>query len=172
MRKGLVLVLSALLVAFASASVAQAGGNPLNQGYSKPAAGGSYVGPAGCFAHGGSVNVPEGVPFTAFGGWAAATIGEVVEWLHASTNTLSVNGGPPIDMTPHFAGLTSDWVPGTAEWADIFFYQVTTLAPGESVHLAWFTATSHAMPDGFMNFPGKPGGASAFTFTCTVTGAA
>lgn len=170
MKKQLILVLCALLVVCAFVGVAQAADNPLNEGYSRPAAGGSYVPIVGCFANGGLVAVPAGVPFTVYGGWGALRIGEVIDWLHGSTNTLSVDGGAPIDLTPYFAGLSSDWTPGS--WSDIFFYQVTTLGPGESVQLAWSTATSHTTPDGVTNFPGKPVGPSGFTFTCTVTGAA
>jgi len=169
MRKRLTFALCALFVVFAFAGVAQAAGNPLDQGYSQPAAGGSYVAIAGCFARGGSVTVPAGVPVTVYGGWAALRIGQVKDWLNGSTNTVSVDDGASIDMTPYFAGLTSNWVPGL--WADIFFYQVGTLAPGESVNLAWTTGANRPMPDGVTNFPGKPPTPVAFTFTCTVTGA-
>ena len=169
MRKTLGVIAAAILGAIACAGAAQGGTNPLDQGYSKPTPGGSYVAVVGCFSHGGAATVPAGAPFTVFGGWGAAEIGEVEDWIHGSTNTLSVDGGTPIDMAPYFRGLTSAWFPGTP-WADIFFYQLPALAPGESVSVAYFTASSHPIVDGVTGFPG-PASAFRFTFTCTVTGA-
>lgn len=168
MRKLFVVIVALLVVLVAAAS---ASANPIDQGYSRPAPGGSYVAVVGCFAHGGAVTVPSGTPFTVFAGWAAARIGQVEDWLHGSTNTLSIDGGTPIDMSPYFRGLTSAWGPGIP-WADVFFYQLPALAPGESVSLAYFTATSHPMVDGVTGFPGPAQPAGSFTFTCTVTGSA
>ncbi len=167
MKKDIVLALCAVLVLCASAGVAQAAGNPHDQGYSHPAAGGSEVAIVGCYSNGGSVTVPAGTPFTVYGGWGASSIGLVNDWLHGSTNTVSVDGGPAIDMTPYFAGLTSAWSPG--QWADIFFYQVTTLAPGESVQVTWFSASNHPITDGTTR--GTGAGSYTDTFICTVTGA-
>jgi hypothetical protein len=169
MRKALALMVSALTAALVLAAAAQAAGDPHDQGYTRPAPGGSYVAVVGCFANGGSTTVPAGTPFTVFAGWGAAHIGQVVEWLNQSTNTLSLDGGTPIDMSPYFAGLTSEWIPGN--WADIFFYTVPALAPGQSMQLAYYTATSHPTQDGVTGFPGPPVQASSFTFSCTVTGA-
>lgn len=167
MRKTLVCAASAIVVAVVLAAAAQAAGNPNDQGYTRPAPGGSYVPLVGCFLNGSSATVPAGTPFTVFAGWGAAHIGEVVEWLNQSTNTLSVDGGTPIDMSPYFAGLTSQWLPGN--WADIFFYTLPALAPGESTQLAYYTATSHPTHDGVTGFPGPAAPAGSFTFTCTVT---
>jgi hypothetical protein len=169
MRKALVLTVSALTTALVLAAAAPAAGNPHDQGYTRPAPGGSYVAVVGCFTHGGSTTVPAGTPFTVFAGWGAAHIGQVVEWLNQSTNTISVDGGTPIDMSPYFAGLTSQWVPGN--WADIFFYTLPALTPGQSTQLAYYTATSHPTEDGVTGFPGPPAQSSSFTYTCTVTGA-
>ncbi len=156
------LVLGVALVALAAtASSAQA--------YTKPAPGGSYVSLAGCFKNGGATTVPANVPFTVFGGWAAANRGLVIDWLDAQIDTLSIDGGPAIDLTPYFLGLTDEWDTSNGTgWADIFFYQVRTLAAGQSVNLAWTTGTTRPTPDGITL--GKPGGPSSFTFTCTVTG--
>ncbi|MDE3190298.1 MAG: hypothetical protein KGL94_05700 [Acidobacteriota bacterium] len=169
MRKALVLAVSALTAALLLGAAAQAADNPHDQGYTRPAPGGSYVAVVGCFANGGSTTVPAGTPFTAFAGWGAAHIGQVVAWLNESTNTLSVDGGAPIDMSPYFAGLTSQFIPGN--WADIFFYTLPALAPGQSEQLAYSTATSHPTEDGVTGFPGPPQPAGSSTFTCTVTGA-
>lgn len=169
MRKALVITVPALVAALVFAAAVQAAGNPHDHGYTRPAPGGSYVAVVGCFAHGGSTTVPAGTPFTVFAGWGAAHIGQVVEWLNQSVNTLSVDGGAPIDMSPFFAGLTSQWVPGN--WADIFFYTLPALAPGQSQQLAYYTATSHPATDGVTGFPGPPQPAGSFTFKCTVTGA-
>ena len=164
----LAVVLLAVLGVVGVASAAGTGGNPHDQGYTRPT-GASYVAVVGCFAHGGSTTVPAGAPFTVFAGWGAAHIGQVVEWLNESTNTLSVDGGTPIDMSPYFAGLTSQWVPGN--WADIFFYTLPALAPGQSERVAYYTATRHPTQDGVTGFPGPPAPAGSFTYTCTVTGA-
>ena len=168
-RKAPLLMVSAVMGALVFAAAAQAASNPHDQGYTRPAPGGSSVAVVGCFANGGFTTVPAGTPFTVFGGWGAAHIGQVVEWLNVSTNTLSVDGGTPVDMSPYFAGLTSEWVPGN--WDDIFFYTLPALAPGQSTQLAYYTATSHPTQDGVTGFPGPPAPAGSFTFACTVTGA-
>lgn len=170
MRRQFVIGVGVLLVVLVTAAAAaQAAGNPVDQGYSHPAPGGSYVAVVGCFSNGGAVTVPSGAPFTVFAGWGAAELGQVEDWLHGSTNTLSIAGGAPIDMSPYFRGLTSVWFPGTP-WADIFFYQLPALAPRASVSVAYVTATSHPMVDGATGFPGPAQPAGSFTFTCTVTG--
>lgn len=157
------------IVAAVFAAAAPAAGNPHDEGYTRPAPAGSYVGVIGCFVNGGFATVPAGTPFTVFAGWGAAHIGQVVEWLNESTNTLVVDGGAPIDLSPYFAGLSSEWVPGN--WADIFFYTLPALAPGQSEQLVYSTATSHPTQDGVSDFPGPPLPAVSFTYTCTVTGA-
>src|SRR5947209_15768550 len=105
MRKTLVCAVSAIVVAVVLAAGAKAAGNPHDQGYTRPPTGGSYVALVGCSVNGGSTTVPADTPFAVFAGWGAAHIGQVVEWLNQSTNTLSVDGGTPIDMSPYFAGL-------------------------------------------------------------------
>ena len=161
--------LLALVVVAACAGTSRAGTNPVDQGYTRPT--GSSVAIVGCFVHGGSATVPAGAPFTVFGGWGAARIGQVLDWVHGSTNTLSVDGGAPLDLSPYFRGLTSQWAPD-GNWYDVFFYELPALAPGQSVDLTYFTALNHPMVDGVTNFPGPPMPAGGFTYTCTVTGAA
>lgn len=166
MRQGL-LTTTALLVALFVAAGASA--TPPDQGYSRPTdanSGGPYVLPIGCQALlGGSVTVPAGQPFTVLAGWGAKHTGQVTEWVNSSSNTLSVNGGSPIDMSPYFRGLTHEWVPD-GNWSDIFFYQLPALAPGQSDTIVYVTAIAHAWYDGFTH--GQPG---STTYTCTVTGA-
>jgi len=168
MRKAAVVSFGIMIFAFAAASAAQAGANPLDQGYTRPT-GASYVAIIGCFSNGGSARVPANAPFTAFAGWAAETIGQVNDFLHGSTNTLSIDLGAPIDMSPYFRGLTHEWT-GDDEWADIFFYQLPALAPGHSVELAYSSTAVHPIADGETGFPGPPAPAGGFTYTCTVTG--
>ena len=73
-------------------------------------------------------------------------------------------------MTPYFAGLTQGWdVDNPDRWADIFFYPIGELAVGQSETVAWTYASSRGTPDGITR--GNPGGASSFTFTCTLVGA-
>ncbi|HUZ70136.1 MAG TPA: hypothetical protein VMU65_10520 [Candidatus Saccharimonadales bacterium] len=171
--KVLPVVLGIVLLACTSAGVALASGNPLDQGYTRPSDS-SSVNIFGCFKQsnfqGGSVTVPAGLPFVVYGGWSASTIGEVRDWLNGTTNMLSVGGGPSLDMTPYFLGLTHEWNP--PYWSDIFFYPVGALAAGDTVTIAWTMDSSRPMPDGATNFPGRPPAGGVATFTCTVTGGA
>jgi hypothetical protein len=161
------LVLGAALVALAVTASAQAYTRPNDP---------SYVAIVGCYApppngHGGVQTVPADTPITVFGGWNAKTRGQVIDWLHASTNTLSVDGGPAIDMTPYFAGLTQEW--NNPLWSDIFFYQIGSVSVGQSATVAWTTSTSRPTPDGSTQGHNAGGLApnSPFTFTCTLIGA-
>ena len=169
MRKTLLVLATVLLVAFVAAAEANAG--PPDQGYSAPADtnnGGPDVDPIGCqLNHGGSVTVPAGIPVTVHAGWAAKTVGEVFAQVNGSTNTLSIDGSSPIDMSPDFRGLTHEWDgPTDPNWSDIFFYQLPALTAGQSETIAYYEATNHPTYDGYTH--NQPGSA---TFTCTVTGA-
>jgi hypothetical protein len=161
------LVFGVALVALAVTASAQAYTRPNDP---------SSVAIVGCAApppngHGGFQTVPADTPITVFAGWGAKTRGQVIDWLDASTNTLNVNGGPAIDMTPYFAGLTQEWNPG--QWSDIFFYQIGSLSVGQSETVDWTWSTSRPTPDGSTQGDNSGGLAphSPFTFTCTLTGA-
>lgn len=168
MRKAAVVWTAMLVVAFA-ASAAQAATDSVDQGYTKPT-GPSDVALFVCFANGGYASVPANTPFTVFAGWAAESIGQVYDVLQGSTNTLSVDGGAPIDLSPYFQGLTHEWT-GDDDWADIFFYQLPPLAlGGQPVELTFSYATEHPITDGESGFPGPPAPVGSFTSTCTVTG--
>lgn len=111
--------------------------------------------------------MPAGEPFTVMGGWQAKTTGQVQAWLNGSINTLSVDGGSPIDLSPYFQGMTHEWAgPTDPNWGDIFFYDLPALAPGESVTVAYFSAINHPVFDGYTHT--QP---TSTTWTCTVTGA-
>jgi hypothetical protein len=169
MRKELLVLATVLLVAFIAAAGATAA--PPDQGYSRPAdanIGGPDVIPVGCQAlHGGSVTVPAGEPFTVWSGWGAKTFGEIHEWVDGTTNTLSIDGGSPIDMSPYFLGPTHEWLgPTDPNWSDIFAYQLPALAAGQSETIVYYAAINHTMDDGYNVY--QP---SSTTYTCTVTGA-
>jgi hypothetical protein len=160
------LVIGASLVALAVTAAAQAYTRPNDP---------SSVSIVGCWTpppngHGGVQTVPADTPITAFGGWDAKTRGQVIDWLDASTNTLSVNGGPAIDMRPYFAGLTHEW--NYPQWSDIFFYQIGSLSVGQSETVSWTTSTSRPTPDGGTQGDNAGGLApnSPFTYTCTLVG--
>jgi hypothetical protein len=161
------LVLGAALVSLVVIASAQAYTRPHDP---------SDVAIVGCWAappdgHGGVQTVPADTPITVFGGWAAKTRGQVIDWLDASTNTLSVNGGQAIDLQPSFAGLTQEWA--NPQWADIFFYQIGTLSAGQSETVAWTTSTSRPTPDGGTQGDNSGGLApnAPFTYTCTLSAA-
>lgn len=151
------LVMSCVLVALATAAAAQ--------GYTKPTDP-SSVAVAGCAAQGGTATVPADTPITVYAGWGAKTRGQVQDWLNASTNTLSVGGGPAVDMSPYFAGITHEFVP--PDWADIFFYGIGTLAAGHSTTVVWTSSTSRPTPDGSTQGIGHPQ-PTDLTFSCTIT---
>ena len=113
----------------------------------------SDVAIVGCYAGGGVKIVPADTPITVFGGWGASNRGQVIDWLNATTNTFSVDGGPAVDLTPYFAGLTQGWDPNNNpdDWADIFFYPVGELAVGQSETVAWTYASSRGTPDGWVS---------------------
>ena len=154
----LLCVFCVAIVALAATASAQAYTRPTDP---------SYVGIVGCWKNGGVETVPSNTPITVFAGWTATNRGLVLDWLHAATNTLSVNGGPAIDLTPYFAGLTQGWDPNNPDyWSDIFFYPIGELAVGQSLTVAWTVSTSRAIFDGIARYP-----AGTATFTCTVLGA-
>lgn len=168
MRRSAVVGLGIVFFAVVASS-AWASTSPIDQGYTRPT-GASDVAIVGCFSNGGSATVPANAPFTVFAGWGAERIGQVYDQLNGSTNTLSIDGGAPIDMSPYFRGLTHEWT-GDDDWADIFFYQLPALAPGQSVEVAYSYVDEHPITDGETGFPGPPQPAGGFTFTCTITGA-
>jgi hypothetical protein len=138
------------------------------QAYSRPT-NPSDVSVVGCYANGGVRTVPAETPITVFGGWEASNRGQVIDWLNATSNTINVDGGQVIDLTPYFAGLTQDWdVNNPDNWADIFFFPISELAVGQSETVAWTYTSSRGTPDG--SYAGNPGGAHSFTFTCTMIG--
>ena len=175
MKKALLLAILGLAL---NASAVQAATNPHDQGYTRPfptpqyagygADHNYYIAVPGCAFHGGHATVPAGTAFTVFGGWGASHIGQVLDWVHGSTNTITVNG-VTTDLSLYFAGLTNEWVPG-GDWADIFFYPVAALSIGASDSVTYHTSVEHPMIDGETNFPGPPAPAGASSFRCTVTG--
>ena len=125
----------------------------------------SYVAVVGCFSRGGEQAVPADTPITVFGGWGASHPGLVEDWLHGSVNTISVNGGPAVDLSSYFAGITDEWNP--PDWADIFFYPIGQLAVGQTVTVAYTYTIEHRLTDGINGFA-NPGDSE--TFRCTITG--
>ena len=157
----LLLVLCAVVAALVTATAAQA--------YTRPTDPAS-VAIIGCATQGGVRTVPADTPITVFAGWESANRGLVTEAVNGSTNTLSVDGGPGIDLAPYFQGPEprSEWNPnGTNDWVDFFFYTVPAVALGQSETVAYTYIINHKMSDGLGNTAER---GDTHTFTCTLVG--
>jgi hypothetical protein len=103
-------------------------------------------------------------------GFAETRQGILQAWLNAETTTLSVNGGPALD-------LSGDWTPPTrqsdASWAAFVSDDMgITLAAGQSLTFAFQIALSHPVPEvvGGSRPEVNPRGSQGIG-TCTVTAA-
>ena len=129
------------------------------------------VGATRCALDGGAATVAAGSAVTVRGGWAAATRGLVEDFLHAQQTTISVNGGPAVDISGSYQAASGNWR------TDVFYPTGITLATGESLIFTLRVTTSHRLHDGLVfedGTSGKPRFAEAgilFAVTCTVTGA-
>jgi hypothetical protein len=119
------------------------------------------------------VTVPAGTDVVARIGYAAGTYGLVEAALRGTTNTLSVNGGPAVDLFPFFGPIGQN---GTGFVSFAYYDTGIVLQPGESATLTLDSVLLHPLPDliGFVNGDsGRPIVYPAQTLiagTCTVTG--
>src|SRR5262245_30202899 len=66
----------------------------------------SDVNPLFCAASGGQTTRPAGTELRLRLGENSYTSGNLVAWLNAETTTVSINGGPVIDLTNNFNPIT------------------------------------------------------------------
>jgi hypothetical protein len=131
------------------------------------------VGAFGCFAGGGTRIVPAGSTIVVRQGFAEQTRGVLTTFLGAQTSTVSVNGGPAVDVS---GGYSAPAQQPDGSWAS-FVNSPTgiTLAAGESLTFAFTLTLSHVVPEVLIpplgGEPGKPAFNPATTqvWSCTVT---
>lgn len=123
----------------------------------------------GCSLQGGQATVAAGTPLQARGGWAAKNRGLVQDFLGSQTTSLSVDGGPTVDMT--YGPITQN---GRDDWGVRFAYGLPALAAGQAMTVLESLSLSHAMPDGLTfqsDDNSKPSlwGPGTLVWTCIVT---
>lgn len=135
------------------------------------AAADSVVGTSNCLlANGGQVTRPAGSTIVVRNGFATKTYGLGVNFLNAQSTTVSVNGGPAVDISALY-GAPAEPIGGT--WQTNAYYEtgVTLTNPGDTMTFTISVSVSHLITD-VQAEPGKPlfgGPGVIFSGTCTVT---
>ena len=124
--------------------------------------------------HGGAVTVPAGTQVVVTEGWATKSLGLTQDFLKAQTTTISVNGGPALDVSGFWGPPESH----PLAWETSFSYPTgIVLGTGESLTFTVTTSISHRLLDGLFFASGTGGKplfsdpGTLFEFSCTVTGA-
>jgi hypothetical protein len=131
----------------------------------------AFVSAYGCAnVHGGQATVPAGSSVTVRQRIAETRRGVLLAWLTAQSTSLSVNGGPTLDLTGDWSspGQQSDGSWLTTVDADTG----VTLAAGQSLTFAFEITLAHPVPE--VVGGGQPGSnpaGSQGVWTCTVTAA-
>jgi hypothetical protein len=135
------------------------------------AAADSVVGAPSCLlANGGQITRPAGSTIVVRNGFSTKSYGLGVDFLNAQTTTISVNGGPAVDISSLYGAPTQQ---SDASWQSNAFYAtgVTLASPGDTMTFAISVTVSHQFAD-VQAAPGKPlfgGPGVIFSGTCTVT---
>jgi len=131
------------------------------------------VGAFGCFAGGGTRNIPAGSTIVVRQGFAEETRGVLTAFLGAQTSTVSVNGGPPVDVS---GGYSAPQQRPDGSWVSFVNYPTgITLAAGQSLSFVFTLTLSHVVPEVLIptegGTPGKPvfNPTTAQAWSCTVT---
>jgi hypothetical protein len=138
---------------------------------SSTAAADSVVGATNCLlVNGGQVTRPAGSTIVVRNGFATKNYGIDVNFLNAQTTTLSVNGGPAVDISGSYGAPTQV---SDGSWrSDAFYATGVTLAnPGDTMTFTISVSVSHRVAD-VQSEPGQPlfgGPGVIFSGTCTVT---
>jgi hypothetical protein len=142
----------------------------------------SDVNPAFCAAVGGQTTRPAGTELRLRDGENSYSFGNLVAWLETQTTTVSINGGPVIDLTNNFNPITFE----DPFYVTRNFYDTgIVLQPGVSVSFVYDLELSHqvafATNVGNVNPEDHPvffeptttiaEGFPAAPWSCTVTGA-
>ena len=131
----------------------------------------SVVGATNCLTvNGGQVTRPAGSTIVVRNGFSTKTYGLNVDFLKAETTTISVNGGPTVDISSLYGAPTQ---PSDGTWVSNAFYAtgVTLANPGDTMTFTISVSLSHRFAD-VLAGPGQPlfgGPGVIFSGTCTVT---
>jgi len=138
---------------------------------SSAAAADSVVGAPGCLlGNGGQVTRPAGSTIVVRNGFATKTYGLGVNFLNAETTTISVNGGPAVDISSLYGAPTQE---SDGSWESNAFYAtgVNLANPGDTMTFTISVSLAHRFADVQLE-PGQPlfgGPGVIFSGTCTVT---
>lgn len=138
---------------------------------SSAAAADSVVGAANCLlANGGQVTRPAGSTIVVRNGFSTKTYGLDADFLNAQATSLSVDGGPAIDISGLYGKPTQQ---ADGSWRTDAYYPtgVTLANPGDTMTFTISMSVSHVIADVGPE-PGKPlfgGPGVIFSGTCTVT---
>ncbi|HEX6700930.1 MAG TPA: hypothetical protein VF101_09395 [Gaiellaceae bacterium] len=130
----------------------------------------AFVSPFKCaVTNGGQATVPAGSTVTIRQRFAETRRGVLVAWLNAQTTSLSVNGGPTLDLTGDWTApeqrSDGSWISSVAHDTGI------TLGAGESLTFTFEIALSNPVPEvlGGAQPEFNPAGSQG-VWSCTVTG--
>jgi hypothetical protein len=142
----------------------------------------SDVNPLFCAINGGQTTRPAGTELRLRFGEASYNLGNLIAWLNAETTTVSIEGGPLIDLTNNFGPITFE----DPFYVTRNFYDTgIDLQPGVSVSILYDLQLSHevafATNVGNVNPGGHPvffepagesgsGGVAVAPWACTITG--
>jgi hypothetical protein len=127
-----------------------------------------------CFATGGTATVAPGSTIVVRQGFAEQTRGVLTAFLGAQTSTVSVNGGPTVDVSGAYSAPTQA---PDGSWSSFVNYPTgITLASGDSLSFTFTLSLSHVVPEVLIppegGEPGRPvfgSPATPHVWTCTVT---
>jgi hypothetical protein len=136
----------------------------------------SVVGTGNCIlANGGHVTRPAGSTIVIRNGYQTQNYGLLNVWLGAQTTTLSVNGGPAVDVSDLYAAPVRT---GDGLWlaSELYPTGVTLANPGDTLTFRITISVSHFIVDvtnGIEGYePGKPltgGPGVTWDAACTIT---
>jgi hypothetical protein len=99
-----------------------------------------------CVAFGGNTTVPAGSSISMFAGIFEVNRGLAQNWLNDQTTTVSVNGGPPVNVNSLY-GAPTQQPDGT--WLGVFTYPtgITLANPGDSLTFTMTVTLAHLLAE-------------------------
>lgn len=132
------------------------------------------VNPFACATGGGSVSLPAGSTIVVRQGLAEQARGILIALLQAQTTTLTIDGGPAVDISDDWTDLVQ--MPDGSWQTAVEYPTGITLTAGQSLTLVFAITLEHQTPEVVIPPLGGDGGKPAFNvpgtqaWACTVTG--
>jgi hypothetical protein len=108
-----------------------------------------------CVGDGGQITVPAGDRIVLARGWQAMNRALVQNFLHAQITTFSFNGGPAVNVSGNWGGITEPEEEGGYFSTGLRYDTGLTLSAGESLELDDVLAFSYTITDGLTDASGN-----------------